>query len=1175
MGTNELGLSYKAWSKRISQYQQLGLPESVYLPIAKHDMAKTYQSGSAPMTDLEANIAIAAAASGTPPITETPRHGHGLLGSIATVASNIVPDVGNLITGLPRGIYDAGKQLTTPSDWGQAFDLLAHPERNKAFQAEAQAEGTDPASFSPGMGASARIAAHTPILDVLLPFLSTESGLSTKAGRLGLEEHPVSTLLSTAGLAGGVVKSAGTEALARSGQLGDLASQGVDIGDKAALAKALKENPSAPAALARGHLVQGAARAADRAVTRRLAGQLETDILSKTDDQLGAGQKLTRTALRKLKHDRINNEFNTAANREQNGISADAAQYERTVVRPLVERLGGHAEAEAYAAKAKAGEPGWQAMNDEERAVYDLQHALERQVQDRGVAADRYTRTTEGIFPKDSMVGVAWRAMGKRALDIEAQTAKVERYKTRLKAAQERNAGRAIHRDPVKQTRIAKGALERADIIQRHTERLANEERTHTAMKAAHGHAREVYQKALLRTPPAHLQPLMIQFMRDKAEESLRTGEGPAKAAQAQFLSETEDWIRDPKNTSFVQDLKNWMGKEEYNATLADSLEFALAQTRGGHPPLYFPNVAPNAEQRFLTARIGTATPEHFRSRILNIADSSNSVVLALQAPYVSELEYEAGQRVLTQALVPHGKYSRQIDGFYTRAAEAMHGKGRVRHYGVPKTKQALRDEQWVKISPTTGERLHGVDHPDDFYVPKDLYENWEYATGKAGHSQGVLESRAYQRSMRVFRGSVLYGPRHFVHVTIAGQMPVYMADPTAVFEIAHVWPELMKMKRGEEPDETIIPKEYQRAPASYKSGEGTSFEMERNFKWLQGRALARLYGQAVNVSDGLARIEDLAQVMFQSTLRLRALKRGEDPTEALELGRRAVVNMDSASPFERTIMKQVMPFYSFTRFATLFLLRYPFDHPLRASFLASISNQAQEEWGTGLPMNLMDLFFIGPQHESGNQTTVNLKNVNPFRSIANTFTLGGFLSGLNPAIQAAATAFGINTLSGSAQMYPEISYNAQTGDLQTDRPKNSMWKAIESFVPEFSAVDARLGLSDNYRYLYTNDRQAFWRQMWSDFNLPFTPSDYNIPQVRGKVALNLYKGAEQAAYQAKRSGDFSGDISRYNLIPANLTGTKTSLYTPEQVQGYWKNLEAEYAQTYPGVNVGALVPKP
>lgn len=91
-------------------------------------------------------------------------------------------------------------------------------------------------------------------------------------------------------------------------------------------------------------------------------------------------------------------------------------------------------------------------------------------------------------------------------------------------------------------------------------------------------------------------------------------------------------------------------------------------------------------------------------------------------------------------------------------------------------------------------------------------------------------------------------------------------------------------------------------------------------------------------------------------------------------------------------------------------------------------------------------------------------------------------------------------------------------------------------------------------------------------FNIPFAPSNYNLPNVRGKTALNLYKGASQAIQNAQRSGNFTGDIGRYNLVPFN-NGNKTELYTPAQIETYWNQLKNEYEKEYPGVNIASLLP--
>jgi hypothetical protein len=118
--------------------------------------------------------------------------------------------------------------------------------------------------------------------------------------------------------------------------------------------------------------------------------------------------------------------------------------------------------------------------------------------------------------------------------------------------------------------------------------------------------------------------------------------------------------------------------------------------------------------------------------------------------------------------------------------------------------------------------------------------------------------------------------------------------------------------------------------------------------------------------------------------------------------------------------------------------------------------------------------------------------------------------------------------------------------------------------------VDAYFGISDNLRTLKSTDRGAFDRELESMFNLPFALSQYNLPQTRGKVAENAYKGAQDAMSSYKKSGDYNGTIGRYNLVPYNGT-----LISPQQFAAYWSQEIAAYKNQYPGADVAAVMPKP
>lgn len=1189
MGQSELQQSYKSWAKRIGLYESQGISANVYGPIAKQDMQRTYSEDSYPMSDLEANIAVAAAASKTPPVTEQPRGTgeKGLTGIVGRVAGNIIPDVGNLITALPRGVFDLGKAVVTPSSYTDTAKLLFGSNEDPALAKNFAQAGVDPtqydqsggASSLKNFGATARLVATDPLLS-WIPGVSDLAGAATPQGRQSLEQHPVSTVLDLAGDVGGLSKIAGTEALARSGELGKLADSGVDINDPKALAAALKKDPSAKAALAGGHVVQGAARGIDRAVSGRLAGGLTPDISDTSDEGLGVGQKATRAALRKLKLDTANRALSTSMARESGNVALSANRFSRSTVDAIFKELGDDPKAmEAYTRKAEGLDGGWDAMSDVEKAVNAKHHAEVSKMADEAVGRGDLVRTAEGhLFPKGSKAASTYGRLGKSSARASKSQQAVEAATHELTERTREYDEVSTNPDGSHVDASTKGPYSKVGKAYKKVEQA---QQVHAAAvdKAAKDSATkdiasQSYQKAKMKTPPANLTPIMRQFMRGKASDLIADHAAaniPAdKLAQVQFLDETNQMLKSIGNTTFLKDLKGHLGPE-YNKLLVDSLEYAMSQTKD-HPPVYVPSIRTGHEGRALSTRISPRTPSNLLEKGFDIADTMMNSRLAVLGQYVNQAQREAGDRVLQSTLLPWGKSGRELDATYQRAAELKMTKGRTKFTNVGDLKRSLRDKEWVRISKRTGTRIsRGKDSPDAFYVPKDLMENWEHFT--QGDVSRVTSNHLYSSSMKLFRTSVLYGPRHFAHVVIGGLMPVMMAEPGAITKFATLAPAFLDMMKGREPDPSLVPDELRR-PIDPRSDEG----LQHRLGVMQGNRYAKLLQDfwaktGARPGEGMAKIEDTMQTMYQAAVRLQRLDKGDDPTSALEAARRVVVNMDSASPFERTVMKQIMPFYSFTRFATLFLLKYPFDHPLRVSILASLSNQAQEEWGTGLPMSMMDLFFIGDPDSSGNETSVNLKNINPFRSIANTFTLGGFVSSLNPGVEAIAGALGVNTLSGSGEMYPEISYNPQTGDLETTRPSGDMWTAIESYVPEFQSIDAYLGLSDSLRSLKQDDPQAYRRELFTWFNIPFTPSNYNLNQVRGNTALNLYKGASQAMQDAQRTGNFSGNINRYNYVPMMSPSGKNELYTPSAVESYYKSLSAQYATAEPGINPAAVNP--
>jgi hypothetical protein len=1149
MGLSELQESHKNWSQRAALFDSVGIPSSVYMPIVQADMKRTMQSGAQPMTNAEAQDEVFAAWKGYNPITKSPRHSGGLLGDLGTVVSNIIPDTAHIITALPRSLADLGKEVVTPS---------TYPKIAK-----------DLSSLNGNVGQDLRTLASTPLVN-LIPGVSDAGALTTAQGRQSLLEHPVTSALDVAGLWGKIgALTAGASLASRA------AEAGTEVTDPLLASTPL-------AAAAKGHLVQAGARVIDRSVLGRLLGERElpqwmADI--KTAEQgLGPGQRVARKLLAKAHLDTANLALQTTIaqqNHETQIVVQDRADSE---VAPIFGDMMNDAPAMAeYTRKAALGDI--ESMTPEELDVYnktsDYQEKLARE------SAALGAKDEKGVVKPDLVkVPEGWLPRGHKAIKYYNQMLRHEGSRqvrqTKLEAAKE------VDRQAQEDLRAGKITPFKATVAARRYVKAQNEhEDFNNKVNGKIAVARASYEKALRKNLPANLHAF-----RENTYQNLATGVLQDKLKQAR-TQEVKDLytkaLSDIRNNPAIDLMKALVGKEEAKAIWEDSVTESLALARSDKPqPLYLHTIPLDQALRKNNLKANVAKEfDRQTSQTMKKAMSREGTVydqyLGMTEQMLNNVERQSMRdTIFPQALVPHMKTHQEIYPIYEKAAVKTLAKGRVisGKTTIPQLATHLMENEWQKFDFSRyGLRRPGTTtRMGDWYLPKDLAKNLESWTQH--WSDPVFSSRSYRVGMKIFRTSVLYGPRHFAHVVVGGLMPLAMDSPEAfthLFNFKESWPVFSSLLHKE--PHPNLPHAFRHPMNAKDENEGARIIADRHQAWAHGKWLGenvkRVWEHTGKpLSEGMSNFEDAAQGLYQWAVWVSDRKKGIDPQTALTHARRIVVNLDSLTPFERTVMKQVMPFYAFTRFAAMYLARLPYDHPLRVAMLSQMANQAIQEWGTGLPQTMMSLFFIGNPTSAGNIMTVNLRNMNPFRSVANTFTLGGFLSSLNPAITAPLSMTGLDVLSGTGQMYPEIQYNPASGNLEVVRPSGDWATGIEQVVPEFGVLDGFLGLSDNMRYLRQDDPQAYWRQILNMVNVPFAPSRYNLPQVKGKNALAAFKGAQNALSQYESSGNAAGTINRYNLIPY-----QGNLYTPQEFEAWWSNLKAQYQEAYPGISPKAVLP--
>lgn len=292
-------------------------------------------------------------------------------------------------------------------------------------------------------------------------------------------------------------------------------------------------------------------------------------------------------------------------------------------------------------------------------------------------------------------------------------------------------------------------------------------------------------------------------------------------------------------------------------------------------------------------------------------------------------------------------------------------------------------------------------------------------------------------------------------------------------------------------------------------------------------RTMAYLYGYDKSITRGMA--EETAKLA------------GE------QLMRKSMMDWVSLSPVERDILKSIFPFYGFMRHAIGYVLRYPFDHPLRAAVLGAFGHAELNDLG-GLPLSHLAMVPVpgSEKNADGTRQYLSLGAVNPFGDVANMMTVAGFVGALNPVISTMLESVGVAS-NGTAELYPTMRYDPDTGRLNAVHP-NLLEAFAQNTIPQTAILTAALGINRDFNERMVRDPQGALRTLLSSAGMPPLPRDININQEFFKAELNRLQSVASVRNTALKSGDW-GDASQYPSLAAVLAQLESS--SPDQLQKY------------------------
>lgn len=650
--------------------------------------------------------------------------------------------------------------------------------------------------------------------------------------------------------------------------------------------------------------------------------------------------------------------------------------------------------------------------------------------------------------------------------------------------------------------------------------------------------AQNAFEEEFRKNPPANMVPMLERIAKEKALG--RVSMQPwALDAEGKPLaggpgSTTADFVEDATKQIERADLRGLMTSEEWTQLRNEVMHTWQDVAEQGYHPVWSHNVdveragtVPNVKP--LSNRV--ARISQIKERVGDLTPKVEDIAVSMGHSLAEYLKEKGTNQFLSDHV--QGVYTRSWDDIAPelhKEVDLMRAKGKIpRGVDEAGALQIALNKGYVEWNPeamfeTTRPKLTGTATvgATKTYLPRNIAKILDDLIEPYNPNAYV---RAAGKVSKIYKTSIMqFSLKHMAHIQLGGMMMVAMRG--GVEELMNLGAAWKMAREGEMP-----------------AGLNRHLDIEtpdQLFQVAAGNKMGELYAKSLGgVAKAKYKLDEFATNFQRSLAYLgeesRAVKKGYTPGEAAELGLRhankTLVDLAGMNPFERNVLRQVFPFYSFMRHTLRYALTYPIDHPLRASILANVARIEQGDWSSGLPDSMQSLFFLGTPNANGDINTVEMKQFNPFRDTGTYFTFAGFFKALHPGLSLPFTLAGMDKFTGSPSLYPEVDYDPQTGNLVAKRPKNAPLEAAETIVPEIGALDHFFGLTQEMRDLKASNPDAYKKQLWNMLFLPFHTQEVNVGKEAADIQSNLLKITQQDVSNSLRTGR-TGAINQYPLVP-------------------------------------------
>ena len=666
-----------------------------------------------------------------------------------------------------------------------------------------------------------------------------------------------------------------------------------------------------------------------------------------------------------------------------------------------------------------------------------------------------------------------------------------------------------------------------------------------------------------VRNLPARLQPMYNRVLSSLLARRLSSPAIPEAATRRLTFGK----YKEAAKAAGVSD-------KEFRLLEREAFDTVAVLRAAGHEPIWMPHRQVGNRGRAPGKLFGQkiVTPQSLKQRYLNPEPYIRNLAVAFEQNSVDFIRRTATEALyfgdeaagLTGLFTMFGKTWDDLMDMYSdeiaaqRAANPHVPPENIAQRVIRKDWTTVNPQKWglsEKWAPQSKIKYHrkgmGVDPEkssvaiENIYMPRGVSATVE-GMQKTG---GLMPFRnTYDQLMDVFRVSALaLSPRFLVYNAIGGMvMLMGRTDPTVLLQLqrakkmvddGEIPPAISTGAAMVDPDLTkAFTQDISRLATDKRTG----------FMWGigEGRWLGETIRNVQKAANKSFQINEWFDNVYRSMAYLhesdKALKRGATAAEAAESGvklaNKILQDWDAMLPWERTIMRRVFPFYGWMKHVLKYTFTLPYDHPLRVSVLTNFAANEMEDYREGTPQWMASTFFIGKEGPDTKQWSVNMRSVNPFADVARyadfdsreygSGVVLGFLTQMSPIASSVMESMGVSPMSGRARLYPEMSYDPETGRLRSTAP--SILRTLpKSIVPQVEGVAGLVELagvssgSRELRNMRVNNPDAFVARIWSSFGMPFAPRRRSRTFELQRSALAREQAAGDAVNRALRTGDW------------------------------------------------------